>query len=224
MKEKFVNTKNVKKFLQVVQKANHKKIGMERMALIYGKPGYGKTEAAVRYAAQSGAVVVRMKELMKGRWFLRELIWELGQSPEWTTEAIFKQITESLKEKPKTIIIDEIDRVGSSSQLLETIRDIHDVSKVPVILIGEDQADKKLMRMSRLYDRLIAVTKFEPLDQEDVKDFAKEVSNIRFEQDAIEKITQDSEGKIRKVVSLIHDAEDIAEKLQHTSVGAKDLR
>ena len=80
------------------------------------------------------------------------------------------------------------------------------------------------MRMPRLYDRLIAVTKFEPLDQEDVKEFAKEVSEVRFEQDAIEKITQDSEGKIRKVVSLIHDAEDIAERLQHKSVGAKDLR
>lgn len=224
MKEKFVNTKNVKKFLQVIQKTNHKKVGMERMALIFGKPGYGKTEAAVRYVANNSAIMVRTKELMTGRWFLRELIWELGQKPEWSTEAIFNQIVSALRDKPRGIIIDEIDRFGLNTKVLETIRDIHDTCKVPVIMLGEDQADKKLMKYSRLYDRLIAVAKFEPLDQEDVKEFCNEVSNIRFEQDAIEKITQDSEGKIRKVNNLIHDAEDIADRKQAKSISAKDLR
>jgi DNA transposition AAA+ family ATPase len=224
VKEKFVNTKNVMRFLAVMQRANHKKIGMERMALVFGKPGYGKTEAAVRYAAQNGAVVVRTKQLMTGRWFLRELIWELGQTPEYSTQEIFKQIIGTLRDKPKTIIIDEIDRFSVNTQILETIRDIHDTVRCPIVMLGEDQADKKLMKYPRLYDRLIAVTRFDPLDHDDVNKFVQETSEHRFEKDAIEKITAESEGKIRKIVNLINDAEDTAARHSLKSIAAKDLK
>jgi DNA transposition AAA+ family ATPase len=224
VKEKFVITKNVSRFQAILQKANHKKVGMERMGLVFGKAGYGKTEAAIRYAAQNGAVLVRTKELMTGRWFLRELIWELGQLPEHSTQEIFKQIIGTLREKPRTIIIDEIDRFALKTQILETIRDIHDTVKCPIIMIGEDQADHRLMKYPRLYDRLIAVIKFEPLDKDDVKRFTQETSDYRFEQDAIEKITLESQGKIRKVVNLINDAEDIAEIRSLKIIGAKDLK
>ncbi|PIX23345.1 MAG: hypothetical protein COZ69_08745, partial [Deltaproteobacteria bacterium CG_4_8_14_3_um_filter_45_9] len=65
MKDVFVLTKNVKRFRCAVDRIHHAKLkGVERMALIFGAPGLGKTETALQYAAKNGSLYMRMKKLM----------------------------------------------------------------------------------------------------------------------------------------------------------------
>ena len=96
MKNLFVITKSVKKFHQAIDHINHKLKGVERMVLVTGEPGLGKTDAAIHYGAQNGAVMIRTLELMTGPWLLRKIVSELGAAPAYRTDKNFDLIAQLL--------------------------------------------------------------------------------------------------------------------------------
>jgi DNA transposition AAA+ family ATPase len=225
MKDIFVtNLKNVIKFHSCVDRINHKLTGMERMALIFSDPGYGKTRTALHYAANNGAIMIRTKKLMTGRWLLEEIVEELGAEPKWKNKDLFAQAVEMLGERSKTIILDEIDYLARDSRVIETMRDLHDVARCPMLFIGMGQADRKLMRYPHVYDRFIDIIKFEKLDKEDVRHMTAELSEIHFEEDAIERISADTQGKIRSIIKMVHRAEAIARANKIKSIESRDFR
>ena len=224
MQDKFVEIKNVKRFRTAVDRIHHAKLkGVERMALIFGAPGLGKTETALQFAASNGSLYMRMKKLMSGRWFLRELVDNLGSSPLWRTEELFNQVLDLLQRRKRTLIFDEIDYFTSDSKIIETVRDLADVTGTPMLFIGMQQADKRLMRYPHLYDRFVEVVKFQPLDREDVSLMTRELSDVAFDEDAIDKIVAQSEGKIRRILALIHRAEYVASRNRLKSISVKDI-
>jgi DNA transposition AAA+ family ATPase len=224
MKEQFVITKSVKKFYQAYDHINHKFKGVERMALIIGEPGLGKTATAIHCCAQNGAVMIRTLELMTGAWLVRKIVSELGGASTHRTDKNFDKIAQLLRDWPRIIIFDEIDRFASRPEILETIRDIHDVCHCPMILIGEEAADRKLSLNRRLYRRFVDIVKFERLNREDVQSFLAEVSDIKYQEDAVNRITTESGGKISGIITMVHRAEAVARTNNTRSVGAKDFK
>jgi DNA transposition AAA+ family ATPase len=119
MKDKFVQTKNVKRFISAVERINHKLRGVERMALVYGDPGYGKTETAIQYAISNGAVMIKTPKLTTARWILEEIVEQLGASPAGRTRDLFNQAVDLLSDRKCTVIVDEVDRfAGDSTSLI----------------------------------------------------------------------------------------------------------
>lgn len=224
MKDKFVNTKNVRKFHAALDHINHKMRGVERMALIYSKSGLGKTETAIHYAANSSAVMIRPIKLMSGRGLLEEIVEELGGSPVWKTRALFAQAKQLLTERPRTIIVDEVDYFVGDSKVIETLRDIHDLARCPMVFIGMEGAEKTLKRYPHVIDRLVEIVNFQPLDREDITLMCRELSDLEFHPDAIDRIEIESGGTIRKIIALIHRAEKAAAANRMKSVGAKDFK
>ncbi len=212
-----------------MQRVNHHRRGVERMGLVTGEVGLGKTEASLWYGAHNGAIIIRMWEMMTGHWLLRELVKEIGVEPAWHTEKLVAQLEEHLLPNPRTIILDEVDRFLRDQDtkkiaILETLRDVHDVCHCPMVFIGEEWIDKKIRRLPRLYDRIVEIARFEKLDSGDVKHLVGELSEYRFSDDAIERIRQDSGGRVRPIMNLINRGEDAAKIGQLKTVTAKDLR
>lgn len=225
MKDVFVtDLKNVQKFYSAIEKVNHKLTGVERMALIFSDPGYGKSRTALYYAANNGAVMIRTKKLMTGRWLLEEIVEELGAEPKWKSKDLFSQAVDLLGERRRTIILDEIDYFARDSRVIETMRDLHDIAHCPMIFIGMGQADKKLRRFTHLYDRFVDVVKFEKLDEVDINQMCKELSEYKFENEAVDKIATDSQGRIREIIKMIHKAEAAGRANKSKNIGAKDFR
>jgi DNA transposition AAA+ family ATPase len=225
MKDVFVTgLKNVTKFHSCIDRINHNLTGVERMALVFSDPGYGKTRTALHYAVNNGAIMIRTKKLMTGRWLLEEIVEELGAEPKWKGKDLFAQAVDMLGERRRTIILDEIDYLARDSLVIETMRDLHDIAHCPMMFIGMGQADRKLMRYPHVYDRFVQVIKFEKLDKEDVHHMVEELSEIRFEEDAIERISADSQGRIREIIKMIHRAEAAARANRIKIIGAKDFR
>jgi DNA transposition AAA+ family ATPase len=169
-----------------------------------------------------------MWEMMSGHWLLRELVREIGVDPAWRTERLVDQLKEHLSPKPRTIILDEVDRFlrdqdQKKAAILETIRDIHDVCHCPIVFIGEEWIDSKMKRLPRLYDRIVEIARFEKFEVADVRQLIGELSEYRFSDDAIEKITQESSGRIRPIMSWINRGEDAAKINQLRTVTARNL-
>ena len=224
MKNQFVITKSVSKFHKAIDHINHKLKGVERMALVVGEPGLGKTDTAIHYCAQNGAVMIRTLELMTGAWLVRKIVSELGAAPTYRTDKNFDLIAQLLLSRPRTIIFDEIDRFAHKPEILETLRDIHDICHCPMVFIGEEMADKKLMANRRLYRRFVDVVRFEKLDREGVQSFLTEVSDIKYQEDAVERIAAESDGKISEIITMVHKAETVARTNNVRSIGGKDFK
>jgi DNA transposition AAA+ family ATPase len=224
----FVATKNTKRFQLAIERINHKFHGVERLALVTGEVGLGKTISAIYFGVKWDTVYLRIWPRMTQNWLLRVLAKELGLEPAWRTEKLIEQIRYALVTEPRTIIFDEFDhffRDNDAKRIdaLETIRGIHDICQCPMIFIGEERIDKKIERIPRLSDRIVEVVKFERYKEGDVRDMINQLSECRFENDAIEKITKRSDGRIRPIMKLIHAAEGAARIHHLKMVGAKDF-
>lgn len=171
MKQEFAYTKNVKRFVAAVNAIVKAPPGIDRMALVYGITGLGKTKTALWYWNQhlsQGAVYVRTKKLQNGRWLLGEIVAEMGEDPMFRTEDRFRQAVELLIGTDRVVLLDEIDYLAHDSKIVETIRDLHDICGNPWVFVGMERADRKLKRFSHLWRRFSQKIKFEPLDREDV--------------------------------------------------------
>ena len=210
MKKVFVRTQNVKNFIAMMGKLNNRPNGIPGMALVYGEPGLGKTQTILWWAVQNNAVFIRSTNLMSGRWLLEELVEELGETPYYRSADLFKQCVRQLTENPRIIIVDEIDYLLGDSKIVETLRDIHDKTNVPIVLVGMGAANKKIARYRHLYDRLFEILKFEAFSFEDVKTIAQTICEIELTDCAFKFIFNQS-NRFRQIVRLINYAESIAE-------------
>ncbi len=209
MRKIFARTQNVKNFITLMNNLQSRADGVPGMALVYGEPGLGKTQAVLWWAAQNEAVFIRSTNLMSGRWLLEEVVEELGEVPFYKCSDLFKQCVRQLKEEPRVIIVDEIDYLVSDSRAIETLRDIHDKTGTPVVLVGMGQADKKLMRYRHLYDRLSEKLKFEPFTQKDIKDIIEQLCEVKMTDCGVNYIYSQT-NRFRQIVKLINKAENIA--------------
>ena len=205
----FVQTKNVKKLISLISKLKNTGLNMPKMGLVFGAPGLGKTQSLVWIALRQEVIIVTGTNQMTPRWFLRTLVQELGEIPQRRTSELFEQAVRKLVEKPRMLIIDEVDYLVNSSKSIETIRDLHDKTGVPVLLIGMGQVDKKLSRYKHLFDRILEIYRFEPFDFDDVKEIVKTLSEVDVTDEVIQIIHQKA-NRFRQIVKLISKLENFA--------------
>lgn len=179
------------------------------MALVYGDPGLGKTQTVLWWATQNDTIFIRATKLMSGRWLLQELAEELGEVPYFFASDLFKQCTKLLKEEKRMIIIDEVDYLTSNEQLIEVVRDLHDHTNTPIVLIGMSMADKKLMRYRHLYDRISEKLKFVAFPFEDVKGIIEQLCEVKMSECAVRYIYGKC-NRFRQIVKILNRAEQIA--------------
>jgi DNA transposition AAA+ family ATPase len=222
MRRVFARTSNVKAFTDALTRLQDKPEGVPGMALIYGEPGLGKTRSALWWAARNDGVFLRVKKLMSGRWLLEELVAELGEAPAWRTSELFRQCVDQLMSRPRTVILDEIDYLTRDARIIETLRDIHDITGTPVVFLGMDKADAKLMRYRHLYDRFSEIVKFHNLKEADVKIIADALCEVKLSSDALKHIYTKA-TKFRRVVVWLYRAEEIAKRHGLKTVTAEHL-
>jgi len=209
MKKNFVRTQNVKNFISIMNSLQNKPEGVPRMALVYGEPGLGKSRTALWWAVKNDAVYIRSSNMMSGRWFLEELVEELGESPLYKSSDLFNQAVSQLTQYPRPLIIDEIDYLLSDSKAIETIRDIYDRTEVPIVLIGMNKANKKFIRYRHIYDRFSEILKFEIFSFDEVKNIVQELSDAEIDEAGI-KLIFNHANRFRQIVSIISKAEKIS--------------
>ncbi|SDO03368.1 AAA domain-containing protein [Desulfonauticus submarinus] len=225
MKSVFAVTKNVKKFLAGVDNLMRRQKTIPGMMLVFGEPGTGKTRTALWWKIQNGngenrVPYVRATRVMTPRALLEQILYELGETPMWKTSQILQQIKDHLLSNPRPIVVDEVDYLCRDA-FVEVLRDIHDLTDVPVIMIGMAEADKKLMRFRHLYDRISVIVPFKLLDFEDVKSLSTQMLDVVLEDDLLKYIVEKSRGKLRRIVTMFYKAERIAKASKAKRVSLK---
>ena len=179
------------------------------MGLIYGDPGLGKTQTAVWWATNNDAVYVRAQNKMTCRWLLEKIVYELGESPSRKMADLIEQCITHLRLKPQIIIIDEVDYLINRHRIVETLRDLHDLTGVPIVLIGMQEAKTKLGKYRHLYDRISEIIEFKPFSKDDLDVIVEELSEIKITDEAKE-IFFEKTNRFRQVIKGISLLENLA--------------
>ena len=209
MKRKFVVTQNVKRFVDLMDTLQNAPANLPKMALVYGDFGLGKSQTIMWWVTNNDAIYVRCNHKMSARWLLTEIVEELDEIPAYLTSLLFKQIEDKLRERPRVLVVDEVDFLLNNSSAIEIVRDLHDKIGIPVVLVGMSMAEVKLKRHKHIYDRLLGVLKFETFNKNDVAKIVTEISEVEFEPDALELVCTKF-NQFRQIVKFINKVENVA--------------
>ena len=190
---------------------------MPKMGLVYGEPGFGKSQTALWLSYKYDAIYLRATNLMTGRWLLEEIIKEMDEIPRYLTSDNFNLLVRKLRKNLQLIIIDEIDYLMNSLQTIEILCDIYDETNCLIIFVGMGLVHRKLERYKHSYDRFSEIVKFEPFEIADLKLIFEQLSEITFTTEAIEYIHK-KYNRFRQIVQLISKLEIIAKENNFTEI------
>ena len=208
MKRTFIKTKNVKRFIALMDELQTLPYNIPKIALVYGDYGLGKSQTIQWWVDKNNSVYVRAVKSMTSRWLISEIAEELGEEPFWHTQETFSIVESHLKRNPKTIVIDEMDYL-TQNDTIELIRDLHDKTNCPIVLVGMAMADKKLARYPHLCDRIYKSLKFETFNSEDIKEILSELTELNFTSDAIDYLATRT-NQFRQLVKITNKLEKLS--------------
>lgn len=223
MRKLFVKTHNVKRFIGLMNNLIDKSNEIPKMGLVYGDPGLGKTQTAVWWATKNDAVYVRAQNKMTNKWLLEKIVYELGESPSRKMADLIEQCISHLRLKPQVIIIDEVDYLINRMKIVETLRDLHDLTGAPVVLIGMQESKTKLGKYRHLYDRISEILEFKPFSKEDVEVIVEELSEIKISDEARE-IFFEKKNRFRQIIKGIALLENLAKTNGLIKIDTKQVK
>jgi DNA transposition AAA+ family ATPase len=159
--------RNVVAMTTLVQTVVDQEDGLPRIGLFYGWSGFGKSVAATYAANMFNAHIIEMRSAWGRRKLVEQIATEIGLEPKGTVADVIEQIGDTLIRTGRPLFIDEADYLVSYA-MVEIVRDIYELSRVAVILIGEEQMPTKLERWERFCSRMVAPVPAEAALLEDV--------------------------------------------------------
>ncbi|MFZ0928124.1 MAG: ATP-binding protein [Syntrophobacteraceae bacterium] len=93
----------------------------------------------------------------------------------------FRELVKIARKHGLPLFIDEADRVVRRSMLIETVRDLHDLAQIPIILVGSENLISLLQRhdMGPVFSRVTEVYEFKELSAGDVQRISLELCDLK---------------------------------------------
>jgi len=234
MKFRILPVKNVSQLQVAGDALIHRSIGMPGIGLIWGPTGTGKTTAAAWYVNQVNGVYVRAMRLWSPRSMLGALASELDIDVRRKNNGeMVDAIVMRLAETGRPLFIDEADYVVESRRLTDTLRDIHDMSTAPIILIGMHGIEKRIRGNEQFSGRIAQWVGFGGADMADARMLANGLCEVPVEDDLLEQMHIKATPKklhghasagaeIRRLVVGLGQIEQYAIQAGLASIGASD--
>jgi len=219
LKNVFLETANVVAFREAMNLLEDTELGQPGLGVVWGRAGRGKTVCAREYAVRTGAVYLRALEDETPRAMLSRLCFELNGSDPHTTERCKRIAVEVLEKRPRSILVDEADRMRVG--LIEHFRDIHDLTGVPIVFIGEEHLHPALNSRRRIWSRVTQTVEFHPISAEDIMLFGLRAADLRIEPQAAQRIGARAGGDFRLVWSDVRELEQMARANATQNVDAR---
>ncbi|MBL4870062.1 MAG: TniB family NTP-binding protein [Robiginitomaculum sp.] len=191
--------------------------------LVESEPGNGKSNMLEWFSVQEDAAMVRTKAGWSVSWALKDIALALQLEPKHSAKATFDQIVSELVMRPRILIVDEINHAIKNLKVLETLRDITDMTQTMLIIGGHKGAKQTLKAHKQIYSRITYFVDFEPPSVEDIRALYNALAEVPISDCAILDIHNRAGGTYRSVKDLIPRIEAIGKKYKGAKVTAKML-
>ncbi len=144
MKHQIIPVKNVARLASTYRELEQRAIGTPGMGLVWGDTGRGKTTATTWLINRCNGVYVRALALWNATSMVKAIATELDIDTRGVRMGTLDRVIEKLAETQRPLFVDETDHIVGNKDMMETLRDIHDLSTVPVVMIGMGEMRKKV--------------------------------------------------------------------------------
>ncbi len=205
MKDKIVPVKNLLRLAELGLSLKDRSISTPGIGVVYGDTGYGKTTGLAWYGVrQERAVYVRALQLWTPLTMLETIASELDVQTDRSLAKTLTRIVAELVSQNRMLIVDEADYVVGNVRLLNTLRDLHDLSTMPVVLVGMADFVKKLrsrIDQRQFSGRVAFELEFKPLDLDDTRQLASELldDDVKIDDKLLLRLHEACEGSARLV-------------------------
>lgn len=230
MRDILIDTEATLRFDKAVDSALGSDKGLSGFILAHGQAGRGKSVAADRYHCTRGTgSYVRVWQNWSQSAFLQRLLFEVRGTNEdmprhngnRCKEMIVRLLKDKLKAKPQVLFIDEADRLKIDR--IEDLRDIHEMTGVPIVLIGEEGLSGLLAERRRIWSRVVHEVEFGAIAAAEVAIYAVQAAGLSIPADLCQKISDKSEGDFRLVRNMMLLLEQAAKAAQSNMVDSAML-
>jgi DNA transposition AAA+ family ATPase len=199
LKSVFIETSNSQTVRRIIDDLLGHPVGME-LAVSHGPAGRGKSTIAERIVTTiPQAVYVYFEPRLTVSGLVREISFKIAGARHGRSEKCMIAIEEALAQERKLVIIDEVDQAGLKH--LNQVRALHDLLKIPFLLMGESSLLGKLARERRLQSRVRQVHGFSPVTGADILAFYDRSLSLDLEADQVKHLARHGKGDFRAVLA-----------------------
>ena len=227
MNKEFVRTHNYNRLVAAMEALQGRDESLPGLGLIYGKTGYGKSESVDYYYGNSDTFYMVLNKTWKSRRILEEICDMTDQEePEYRLDRLFDQAAAGLTRLRKPLFIDEADYLFDQGAMLDIVRDLHDNTGVPIILIGMEVICKKLRKRPQFFSRILpsAIVEFQPISLPELVLITKEWTGLSLDLKTAEVFLRFAKTDFRYVVGYLLSLEQACQVNQTTTITAKMIR
>lgn len=216
--------KNVALFNGLCKRVINRAPGLPGMACFFGRSGLGKTKSAIYGANTSRATYVEVGQFTTAKSLLRSILLELGvATPRGSIpEMVETSILRLSADRHRPLIVDEAHHIAAK-RFVDLLRELHDKSLAPVILIGEETLPGSLEKFERVHNRMLEWLGAEACDLDDARLLARTYCpGLRIGDDLLEEIRQRVGGNHRRIVVNLARVLEEVRKAGKTEIGLAD--
>lgn len=219
-----VALKNVASFMAMTMRLIDRAPHLPGLGVCHSPSGYGKSWSSIYAQNKTRAIRVEVGDSWTRRVLLRNILREFGVNPPVKTAVadLADQAISALGENTmRPLIIDEADRLVDKG-MIEIVRELHESSGAPIIMIGEERLPAKLLQVERVHNRVLDWFPAQPCDLDDAQQLAKAFHpKITVKDDLLQAVVTASGGRARRIgVNL----ERIAELARNKGILTVDLK
>jgi type II secretory pathway predicted ATPase ExeA len=223
MRDIIIDTDAMMRFDDAVDACLESDKGLSGFILAHGQAGRGKSVAADRYhITRDIGAYVRVWQGWSQSAFLQRLLFEIRASnedmPRYNGNRCKEIVVRLLQDKRQPLFVDEADRLKIDR--IEDLRDIYEMTGVPVVLIGEESLLGLLTERRRIWSRVVHDVEFGPINAAEVSAYAMQAAGLDIPPDLCGRIAERSEGDFRLVRNMMILLEKAAKAAETLTVDA----
>ena len=135
------------------------------LCLLRGPSGVGKTKGSYWFALEHRSFYVRAMSAWRSPTPLLESLGDvLGIQNKRSSYRMLKAVADEMSRRNRPVFIDESDYLLRFDVLRDTIRDLHEATRVPIILVGHSGIERKIKESPQFDNRFLIDVDFQPLD------------------------------------------------------------
>jgi hypothetical protein len=212
--------KNVAAFSTLLEKLVERRPDLPGLGCFHGPSGLGKTKSAIYGANRYRAAYVECGQFTTAKSLLVSILKELGQQrPKGSiTDMIEDAVRIMAGDTRRPVIIDEAHHVAHK-KFIDLVRELHDKSMAPVVLIGEETLPKQLEAFERVHNRMLDWVPALPCDISDFGLLAHSCCpKIIITDELAKAILNETKGNTRRIVVNLAKVEQIALETGNSTV------
>lgn len=167
--ESILGLTNVVRLAKLIKQLEGRTFGQPGIGVMNGEPGMGKSFACAYAASSMDAIHIELKRSWTLKMLLVQLLKKLHADQRGTIATLMDRAHVELAASRRTLIIDQAD-YAIARGMIEDIRDLHDGSDAPLVLIGLENMPQDLRKFDQVESRVLA---WVPADYADFDDTRK---------------------------------------------------